>query len=66
MAGNGFYPAPAIRRFTGAFEGDRPHGSLQIIGKMKDTLMGRAIEGAVIKKIKKAATDAVVVDANIN
>jgi len=38
---------------------------LQIIGKMKDTLMGRAIgiliadgsDGAVIKKIKKAATD---------
>ena len=40
--------------------------ALQIIGKMKDTLMGRAIgiliadgsDGAVIKKIKKAATDA--------
>jgi catalase len=39
---------------------------LQIIGKMKDTLMGRAIgiliadgsDGAVIKKIKKASTDA--------
>jgi hypothetical protein len=39
---------------------------LQIIGKMKDTLMGRAVgiliadgsDGAVIKKIKKAATDA--------
>ncbi len=40
--------------------------ALQIIGKMKDTLMGRAIgiligdgsEGATIKKIKKAATQA--------
>ncbi len=40
--------------------------ALQLIGKMKETLMGRAIgilvadgsDGAVIKKIKKAATDA--------
>jgi catalase len=40
--------------------------ALQIIGKMKDTLMGRTIgiliadgsDGAVIKKIKKASTDA--------
>ena len=40
--------------------------ALQIIGKMKDTLMGRTIgiliadgsDGAVVKKIKKAATDA--------
>jgi catalase len=40
--------------------------ALQIIGKMKDTLEGRAVgiliadgsDGAVIKKIKKAATDA--------
>jgi catalase len=40
--------------------------ALQLIGKMKDTLMGRAIgiliadgsDGAVIKKITKAATDA--------
>jgi len=44
----------------------KPSPALQIIGKMKDTLMGRAIgiliadgsDGAVIKKIKKAATDA--------
>ena len=43
-----------------------PSPALQIIGKMKDTLMGRAIgiliadgsDGAAIKKIKKAATDA--------
>ncbi len=43
-----------------------PSPALQIIGKMKDTLMGRAIgilitdgsDGAVIEKIKKAATDA--------
>ncbi len=43
-----------------------PSPALQIIGKMKATLMGRAIgiliadgsDGAVIKKIKKAATDA--------
>jgi len=44
----------------------KPSPALQIIGKMKNTLMGRAIgiliadgsDGAVIKKIKKAATDA--------
>jgi catalase len=44
----------------------KPSPSLQIIGKMKDTLMGRTIgiliadgsDGAVIKKIKKASTDA--------
>jgi catalase len=43
-----------------------PSPALQLIGKMKDTLMGRAIgilvadgsDGAVIKKIKKAAIDA--------
>jgi len=43
-----------------------PSPALQIIGKMKDTLMGRAIgiliadgsDGAVIEKIKKAAMDA--------
>jgi catalase len=43
-----------------------PSPALQTIGKMKDTLMGRAIgiliangsDGAVIEKIKKAATDA--------
>jgi len=43
-----------------------PSPALQIIGKMKNMLMGRAIgiliadgsDGAVIKKIKKAATDA--------
>ncbi len=44
----------------------KPSPALQIIGKMKDTLMGRAIgiliadgsDGAVIERIKKAATDA--------
>ena len=44
----------------------KPSPALQIIGKMKDTLMGRAIgiliadgsDGGVIMKIKKAATDA--------
>lgn len=44
----------------------KPSPALQIIGKMKDTLKGRAIgiliadgsDGAVIKKIKKAAIDA--------
>ena len=44
----------------------KPSPALQIIGKMKDTLAGRAIgiliadgsDGAAIKKIKKAATDA--------
>jgi catalase len=43
-----------------------PSPALQILGKMKDTVVGRAIgiliadgsDGAVIKKIKKAATDA--------
>jgi catalase len=43
-----------------------PSPALQIIGKMKDTLMGRAVgilvadgsDGAVIKKIEKAAIDA--------
>ncbi len=43
-----------------------PSPALQIIGKMKDTLMGRAVgiliadgsDGAAIRKIKKAATDA--------
>jgi catalase len=43
-----------------------PSPALQIIGKMKDTLMGRAIgiliadgsDGAVIEKMKKAATEA--------
>ena len=44
----------------------KPSPALQIIGKMKDTLMGRVVgiliadgsDGAVIKKIKKAATNA--------
>ena len=44
----------------------QPSPALQIIGKMKDTLMGRAIgilvadgsDGTAIKKLKKAATDA--------
>lgn len=43
-----------------------PSPALQIIGKMKNTLVGRAVgiliadgsDGAVIKKLKKAATDA--------
>jgi catalase len=43
-----------------------PSPALQIIGKMKDTLTGRAVgiliadgsDGAVIEKLKKAATDA--------
>jgi catalase len=44
----------------------KPSPALQIIGKMKDTLMGRAIgiliaegsDGAAIKKIQQAAADA--------
>ena len=44
----------------------KPSAALQIIGKMKDTLMGRVIgiliadgsDGAVLRKMKKAATDA--------
>ena len=44
----------------------KPSPALQIIGKMKDTLMGRAVgilmadgsDGSVVKKLKKAALDA--------
>ena len=44
----------------------KPSAGLQIIGKMKDTLMGRVIgiliadgsDGAVLRKVKKAANDA--------
>jgi catalase len=44
----------------------KPSAALQIIGKMKDTLVGRVIgiliadgsDGAVLRKMKKAATDA--------
>jgi catalase len=43
-----------------------PSPALQIIGKMKDTLMGRAVgiliangsDGAIVEKIRKAATNA--------
>ena len=50
MAGNGTYPSPAIRRFAGALEEDCPW-SFQIFSTMKDTLMGRAIKGAVINQV---------------
>jgi hypothetical protein len=42
-------PLSAIWHFTGGFEDDLLHGSLQIIGKLKGTFMGRAIEGTMIK-----------------
>ncbi len=57
---------PDAPRFAAPIQEMKPSPALQIIGKMKDTLMGRAIgiliadgsDGAVIKKIKKAAMDA--------
>lgn len=57
---------PAAPIATAPVQEMEPSPALQIIGKMKDTLMGRAIgilitdgsDGVIIKKIKKAATDA--------
>jgi catalase len=65
-AGLGFGKMPAAPKATAPVQAMEPSPALQIIGKMKDTLMGRAIgiliadgsDGAVIKKIRKAATDA--------
>ena len=65
-AGLGFDKMPAAPEAAAPVRKMPPSPALQIIGKMKDTLMGRAIgiliadgsDGAVIKKIKKAATDA--------
>ncbi|TBR14508.1 MAG: catalase [Rugosibacter sp.] len=65
-AGLGFDKMPAAPEAAAPVQAMEPSPALQIIGKMKDTLMGRAIgiliangsDGAVIKTIKKAATDA--------
>ncbi|MHB8828690.1 MAG: catalase [Syntrophales bacterium] len=65
-AGLGLDKMPAAPVNASPVQEMEPSPALQIIGKMKDTLMGRAIgiliadgsDGAVIKKIKKAATNA--------
>jgi catalase len=65
-AGLGFDKMPDAPEAAAPVQKMEPSPALQIIGKMKDTLMGRAIgiliadgsDGPVIKKIKKAATDA--------
>jgi len=65
-AGLEFDKMPAAPAAAAPIQKMKPSPALQIIGKMKDTLRGRAIgilvadgsDGAVIKKIKKAATDA--------
>jgi len=65
-AGLAFDKMPDAPQAAAPLQKMKPSPALQIIGKMKDTLMGRAIgiliadgsDGAVIKKIKKAATDA--------
>jgi catalase len=65
-AGLGFDKMPAAPVAAAPVQKMESSPALQIIGKMKDTLVGRAVgiliadgsDGAVIKKIKKAATDA--------
>jgi len=65
-AGLGFDKMPAAPRAAAPVREMEPSPALQIIGKMKDTLMGRAVgiliadgsDGAAIRKIKKAATNA--------
>jgi len=65
-AGLAFDRMPEAPTAAATVQNLAPSPALQIIGKMKATLMGRAIgiliadgsDGAVIKKIKKAATDA--------
>ena len=65
-AGLGFDKMPAAPVTAAPVQKMAPSPALQIIGKMKDTLAGRVVgiliadgsDGAVIKKIKKAATDA--------
>ncbi len=64
-AGLGFDRMPDAPRAAAPVREMDPSPALQIIGKMKDTLMGRAIGilvadgsgGAAIRKIKKAATN---------
>ncbi|BBB91786.1 MAG TPA: catalase [Methylomusa anaerophila] len=65
-AGLGFNKIPDAPVAARPVQEMKPSPALQIIGKMKDTLMGRAIgiliangsDGAVVEKIKKAATGA--------
>jgi catalase len=65
-AGLAFDKMPAAPVASAPVQEMKPSPALQIIGKMKETLMGRVIgiliadgsEGAVIKKIKNAANDA--------
>jgi catalase len=65
-AGLGFDKLPDAPKAAAPVQEMEPSPALQIIGKMKDTLMGHAIgilivadgsNGAAIKKIKKAATN---------
>ena len=64
--GLGLDKLPSAPRAASPVETMKPSPALQIIGKMKNTLKGRAIgiliadgsDGVVIKKIKKAATEA--------
>jgi len=64
--GLGFSKLPDAPAAAAPVQEMPPSPALQIIGKMKDTLMGRAIailiadgsDGAIIKKVHKAATDA--------
>lgn len=65
-AGLAFDKLPAAPIAAAPVRQMKPSPALQLIGKMKDTLKGRAVgiliadgsDGAVIKKIKNAATDA--------
>jgi len=65
-AGLGFDKMPDAPKAAAPVQKMPPSPALQIIGKMKGTLVGRAIailiadgsDGAVIKSIKKAASDA--------
>jgi catalase len=65
-AGLGFDKMPSAPRAAAPVLEMKPSPALQIIGKMKDTLQGRAIgilvadgsDGALIRKIKKAAIEA--------
>ena len=64
--GLGFEKVPPAPRSAAPVQKMKPSPALQIIGKMKDTLEGRSIgilvadgsDGAVINKVKMAASDA--------
>jgi catalase len=64
--GLGFDTMPHAPRVAAPVQEMKPSPALQIIGKMKDTLKGRAIgiliadgsDGALVRKIKKAAIEA--------